>query len=66
MIGPDVLNMLIESDSRTRRYDNSKISKILGKLNYIYETLLDHKDESNYNPLEKGKGSIYNDAKSIV
>lgn len=67
VVNSQVLKSLIASDSNRTNLVNTKFSKVLEELGYIYETLLENKDNKTYNPLIKGEeGNIYGNYRNIV
>ena len=66
-ITPSILKSAFASDSRSKNYSNTKVSKVLTPLSYLLDTLLDNKNNTTYNPMIKGEeGNIYGNYKNIV
>lgn len=62
-----ILKSAFSSDSRSKNYSSTKISKVLTPLTYMLDTLLDNKENTTYSPVIKGsEGNIYGNYKNIV
>lgn len=67
-ITPTILNSALTSDTKSKNYASTKVSKILNELTYMMDTLLDNKSNTTYNPAskEEKEGNIYGNYRSIV
>lgn len=61
------LDEAFANDSTRKNFNNTKVFDVLNNLDYLLETLLDNKDNTEYNPVAKGaEGNIYGNYKNIV
>ena len=66
-IDTNTLNEVFFNDSTRKNFSNTKVFDVLNNLDYLLGTLLDNKDNTEYNPVAKGEeGNIYGNYKNIV
>ena len=66
-IDTSTLQEAFSKDSSRKNFVNTNASSVLTNLTYLFNTLQENKDNTEYNPVEKGgKGNIYSNYKNIV
>lgn len=66
-VATSALNEAFANDSTRKNFNNTKVFDVLNNLDYLLGTLLDNKDNTEYNPVVKGaEGNIYGNYKNIV
>lgn len=54
-------------DSSKKNFNNTTIYEVLNNLSYLLGTILDNKDNTEYNPVKKGsEGNVYGNYKNIL
>lgn len=54
-------------DSSKKNFNNTNIYEVLNSLSYLLGTILDNKDNTEYNPVKKGgEGNVYGNYKNIL
>lgn len=66
-VTPQNVETLIMRDTDLGNYSATRVANLMKEIQYMLNTLNEHRDERDYNPMLKGaKGNLYNDYKNII